>query len=97
MRFGVCLLALAVMTAPASAQIILQGSGTYSTYGNTTYGPGGTQQRYSNQTYTPQGTYQSYGNQTYGPNGSNYQTYGNTDRPPMSGPVAMLVYERRLR
>lgn len=82
MRLCVSLFILAVMAAPASAQIVLQGPGTYNTYGNTTYGPGGTQQRYGNQLYTPQGNYQTYGNTTYGPNGGTYQTYGNTTYGP---------------
>ncbi|MFZ3307870.1 MAG: hypothetical protein WA280_00720 [Xanthobacteraceae bacterium] len=60
-----------------SAQTLYQGPGTYSSYGNQTYGPGGAQSHYGNQVYTPQGTYSTYGNQTYGPGGSTYSTYGN--------------------
>jgi len=69
---------LASIASQARAQTIYQGPGTYSTYGNQTYGPGGTQSTYGNQTYTPGGTYSTYGNQTYGPHGNNYSTYGNT-------------------
>jgi hypothetical protein len=67
----------------ASAQTIYQGPGTYSTYGNQTFGPGGVQSTYGNQTYT-QGrngqsgtTYYTYGNTTYGSNGTTSMTYSN--------------------
>ena len=73
--------AIATMTAAASAQMVYQGPGTYSTYGEQTYGPNSSQQTYGNQTNThgPGGdvTYQAYGNQTYGSDGSIYQRYGN--------------------
>lgn len=71
--------ALVFIAATASAQLLYQEQGTYSTYGNQTYGPGGTQSQYRNQLYTPQGTYSTYGNQTYGPNGNTFSTYGNHD------------------
>ena len=61
-----------MISPSASAQVIYQGPGTYSTYGNQTYGPGGAQSRYGNQLYTPQGTFSTYGNQTYGPNGTRH-------------------------
>src|SRR5271166_96857 len=69
---------LASLASQVRAQTIYQGPGTYSTYGNQTYGPGGTQSTYGNQTYTPGGTYSTYGNQTYGSDGNSYSTYGNT-------------------
>ncbi len=74
---------VAVLSSPANAQIIYQGPGTYSTYGNQTNGPSGTQSTYGNQTYTqgqngPGPTYSTYGTQTYGSNGNTFSTYGNT-------------------
>ena len=72
------------LSGPAFAQVIVTGPGTYSTYGNQTYGPNGAQSTYGNQTYLngqngqPSTTYSTYGNQTYGSDGSSYSTYGNT-------------------
>lgn len=73
---------VAASAVVVSAQTLYQGPGTYSNFGNQTYGPGGTQSRYSNQLNTPQGTYSTFGNQTYGPNGDTYSTYGNTTYGP---------------
>lgn len=77
--------ALAALSGAAVAQVVYQGPGAYSTYGNQTYGPNSSQQTYGSQTYThgPDGdvTYQTFRNgknsQTYGSDGSSYQQYGN--------------------
>jgi hypothetical protein len=70
----------------ASAQTIYQAPGTYSTYGNQTFGPsegrngqpGTTYSTYGNQTYGSNGTtFSTYGNTTYGSNGTTSMTYGN--------------------
>lgn len=73
-------LAIAVtigFVAPALAQTIISGPGTYSTIGGQTYGPGGTQTTIGNQTYTPDATYSRIGNQTYGSDGTTYTSIGN--------------------
>ena len=54
----------------APAQVVYQGPGTYSTYGNVTYGPKGSQLTYGNQTFTQGGSYSKHGNQVFGPTGS---------------------------
>ena len=61
--------------------IIPVDANTWSTYGNTTYGPNGSYSTYGNTTYGPNGSYSTYGNTTYGPSGS-YSTYGNTTYGP---------------
>jgi len=73
-------------TRDQGAEIPYQGRGTYSTYGNQTYGPHGTMQfNKSNQTYTynrnpnhPGAIYSTLGHQTYGTDGSLLHQYGNT-------------------
>jgi hypothetical protein len=69
-----------------NAAITFQNRGTYSTFGNQTYGPHGTlQQRQGNQTYTidrndPDArgpTYSTLGHQTYGSDRSMQYNYGN--------------------
>lgn len=80
--FAVSLLVILASASSGSAQTVYQGPGTYSTYGNQTFGPGGTQLQYGNQLHTAQGAYSTYGNQTYGPNGSTFSTYGNTTYGP---------------
>jgi hypothetical protein len=75
--FGILAACAVAMTAPAQAQII-DGEGTYQTYGDQTEGPNGPQHRYGNQTYTPRGSYQTFGNTTYGSDGTTFQRYGNT-------------------
>ena len=57
---AVSLCVVSASAAAVSAQTIYQGQGTYSTYGNQTYGPGGTQSQYGNQLITPQGNYSTY-------------------------------------
>jgi len=86
--------ALAAVSTAALAQtpdqnpaISFQNRGTYSTYGNQTFGPHNTvQQRQGNQTYTidrsdpaggPGPTYSTLGNQTYGSDGTLLYNYGN--------------------
>jgi hypothetical protein len=73
-------------TPDQNPAISFQNRGTYSTYGNQTYGPHGTlQQRQGNQTYTidrsglggPGPTYSTLGHQTYGSDGSVLYNYGN--------------------
>ena len=62
-------LALGGVVATASLGLTLQGAlaNTWSTYGNTTYGPSGTYSTYGNTTYGPAGTMSCYGNTCYGP------------------------------
>ena len=74
--FALAVPALA-LAAPLSTQVI-DGEGTYSTFGNQTFGPNGTQSRFGNRTYTPQRSYSTYGNTTYGSDGSTFQRFGNT-------------------
>jgi hypothetical protein len=73
-------------TPDQNPAISFQNRGTYSTYGNHTYGPHGTlQQRQGYQTYTidrsglggPGPTYSTLGHQTYGSDGSVLYNYGN--------------------
>jgi len=74
---AVSLWVVSASAVAVSAQTVYQGPGSYSTYGNQTYGPGGIQSRYGNQVVTPQGTYRTYGSRTFGPGGTTYSTYGN--------------------
>ena len=70
--------AVVVGTLAVSAGVTVA-QGTYSTYGNQTYGSDGTtHSTYGNQTYGSDGTtYSTYGNQTYGSDGSSASQYGN--------------------
>lgn len=70
--------------APLPAGVPYLGPGTYSSYGNQTYGPPGTQYNLGNGTTLlqhPDGsttTYSTYGHQAYGSDGS--LTYSNQNR-----------------
>lgn len=73
---ALAILLTSIHTGIASAQVVVDGPGAYSTYGDQTFGPNGAQSHYGNQTFAPDGTYSTYGTQTFGPNGT-YSTYGN--------------------
>lgn len=60
------------------AQTVITGPGTYTSVGNTTFGPDGTQTTVGSTTLTSDGTYTSVGNTTFGPNGTTSTTVGNT-------------------
>jgi hypothetical protein len=73
-------------TPDQNPAVSFQNRGTYSTFGNQTYGPNGTlQQRQGSQTYTIDRngagglgpTYSTLGHQTYGSDGSELYSYGN--------------------
>lgn len=77
----VALMLFAASSGIAHAQqapTVITGPGTYTSIGNSTYGPDGTQTTIGSTTYTSEGTYTSIGNTTYGPNGTTSTTIGNT-------------------
>lgn len=81
MRFLAALVVsvVVVIPAPSIAQTIVTGPGTYSTLGNSTFGPDGAQTQIGNSIFAPNGTtYANMGNSTLGSDGSSYTSIGNT-------------------
>lgn len=79
----------AAFSWPATAQVVYQGPGAYSTYGNVTYGPKGSQLTYGNQTFTQSGSYTKHGNQLFGPSGTLLSSQANA--PTASSNKALTV------
>ncbi len=67
---------LASLAADATAQVVYQGPGTYTTVGKETFGPSGKQTTEGHKTFSADGTSSTYGDTTYGDDGSKSETVG---------------------